>query len=197
MEAAGMKSRLSSPFSYNNVDDLLIYYENHHGSYLSPSGSLKWYYTSQSNRAAYKHSDTPFPGDASSTSSYVPNIRLYYTTGPKTLSSLTGVQASTAFVQPGSVNNTILRLDFEVTGCTGTLDLTEIKVTSKNTNDADIKANGVKAYRTSTPEFSTANQFGSGVSFASAATISGTYDPPGWHYLSLDYLRHCTWCDRG
>lgn len=109
--------------------------------------------------------------------------------GPKTLSSLTGVQASTDAVEPGSVDNQILRLDFDVTGAAGTLDLTEIKVTSQNDDDGDIATNGVKAYRTSTATFSTANQFGSNVSFVSGvATISDTYDlPTGMTYVWITY----------
>jgi parallel beta-helix repeat protein len=84
---------LDSTFSYNNVDNLLIYYENRDGSYAS--GYPRWYYTSKSNRAAYKYQDSSFPETPGTLSSYVPNIRFYYTTTPKTLSSLTGVQAST------------------------------------------------------------------------------------------------------
>jgi parallel beta-helix repeat protein len=177
---------LDSTFSYNNVDNLLIYYENRDGS--GASGYPYWYYTSKTNRAAYKYQGGSFPETPGTLSYYVPNIRLYYTTAPKTLSSLTGVQASTDCLPPGSVDNPILRLDFEVTGTTDTLNLTEIKVTAKNTDDSDIAANGVKAYITSTPVFSTANQFGSGASFASSATISGTYDLlPGTNYLWITY----------
>ena len=167
---------LSTPFSYCNVSNLLIYYENRDGTYAT--GYPDWYYTSHADRAAYKYQDGSFPGDAFSTSSYVPNIRLYYSAaGAKTLSPLTGVQASTEIVEPGSADNEILRLDFEVTGCTGTLGLTEIKVTAQNDDDADIAANGVKAYLTTTPTFSNANQFGSSVSLSGGvATITGNYD---------------------
>ena len=177
---------LDSTFSYNNVDNLLIYYENRDGSYAS--GYPYWYYTSKSNRAAYKYQSSSFPETGGTRSYYVPNVRFYYNTAPKTLNSLTGVQASTDCLPPSSVDNPILRLDFEVTGTTGTLNLTEIKVTAKNTDDADIAGGGVKAYITSTPMFSTANQFGSGASFASSATISDTYDLlPGTNYLWITY----------
>ena len=170
---------LSTNFSYCNIDNLLIYYENRDGS--GASGHPYWYYTSHTDRAVYKYQDSNFP-DTSGTKTYrVPNIRLYHSpAGAKTFSSLTGIQASTANVEPGSENKPILRLDFDVTGCSGTLNLTEIKVTSKNDADADIAANGVKAYRTSTTTFSTDNQFGAGASFVgSVATITGTYDLPG------------------
>ena len=179
---------LDSTFSYNNVDNLLIYYENRDGS--GASGYPYWYYTYKGSRAAYKYQSGSFPDVAGTVSGYVPNIRLYYSTDPKkTLSSLTGVQACTACLAPGSADNEILRLDFEVSGCNGSLNLTEIKVTSKNTCDADIAANGVKAYHTTVPTFSTANQFGAGgASFASVATISGTYDLlPGTNYLWVTY----------
>lgn len=137
----------TTPFSYDNVNNLLIYYENRDGSCATYDYPI-WYYTGEFNRVAYKNRDHSFPETAGCTSWYVPNIRMYYATGPKTLSSLTGVQASTEIVQPGYENNAVLRLDFEVTGLTGTLNLTEINVTSKNTDDSDIAANGVKAYVT-------------------------------------------------
>ena len=185
-EAGGITS-LWTARSYNNVDNLLIYYENQDGSYASRHPY--WYYTSKSNRAAYKYRDGSFPDVAGKVSGYVPNIRLYYSTDPKKmLSLLTGVQTCTSCLAPGSADNEILRLDFEVSGCNCSLNLTEIKVTSKSTCDADIATNGVKAYITSTPVFSTASQFGSGASFASAATISGTLDLlPGTNYLWVTY----------
>ena len=180
---------LGTSFTYTNADNLLIYYENRDGSYKY--GYPIWHYTSKSNRAAYKYADNTFPTGSGTVSDKVPNVRLFYGAAgpsPKTLSSLTGAQASTDCVIPGSTNNPILRLDFEVTGTDGTLNLTEIKVTSNNTDDADITASGVKAYRTSTPTFSTEHQFGSGASFASAATIAGNYDlPTGTTYLWITY----------
>jgi hypothetical protein len=154
------------------------------------SGYPKWYYTSKPDRAAYKYADTSFPAVSGTVWEKVPNVRLYYTlAGPKTLSSLTGVQASTEYVTPGSTNNPILRLDFGVTGINGTLNLTEIKVTSNNTDDADITASGVKAYRTSVATFSTEHQFGSATSFSEGmATFTDTYDlPSGTTYIWIAY----------
>ena len=68
---------LSTPFTYNNVDNLLIYYENRDGSYAS--GYPYWYYTSQTDRAAYKYQDGSFPTTSGSLTYRVPNLRLYYT----------------------------------------------------------------------------------------------------------------------
>ncbi|RLG46006.1 MAG: hypothetical protein DRN90_07200, partial [Thermoproteota archaeon] len=66
---------LSTPFSYNNVDNLLIYYENRAGSYTSDYP--EWYYTSKANRAAYKRYDWGFPTGDGTVCDLVPNVRLY------------------------------------------------------------------------------------------------------------------------
>jgi len=66
---------LSTPFSYNNVDNLLIYYENREGSYTSDYP--EWYYTSKANRAAYKRYDWGFPTGDGTVCDLVPNVRLY------------------------------------------------------------------------------------------------------------------------
>ena len=71
---------LDTPFSYNGVDNLVIYWENWDGDY--DSGYPYWQYTSQTNRAKYYYNDYNDPDDPGSATgylcSYVPNIRLYY-----------------------------------------------------------------------------------------------------------------------
>jgi hypothetical protein len=108
----------------------------------------------------------------------------------KKLSSITYNQASTDDVTINSTNNEILRLDFNVTGKNGTLNLNSITVTSQNTSDADIKSSGVKLYRTTSTTFSTANQLGSAASFSSGeVTFSGlNYNLPyGTTYIWVTY----------
>ncbi len=108
----------------------------------------------------------------------------------KKLSSISYNQASTADVGQGSLNNKILRLDFDVEGGNGTLNLNSIKVTSQNTSDADIASSGVKLYRTTTTTFSTDNQLGTAQSFSSgSATFSSlSYDLPyGTTYIWVCY----------
>lgn len=104
-----------------------------------------------------------------------------FTLSTKTLGIIAYNQASTANVNVGSNNNAIVRLDFPVTGNTGTLYLNSITVSSLNTSDADIPAGGVKLYQTSTNVFSTANLLGSALSFSGGtATFSSlNYDLPG------------------
>ncbi|MCF7920863.1 MAG: carboxypeptidase regulatory-like domain-containing protein [Candidatus Cloacimonetes bacterium] len=65
-----------TPFEYNGVDNLLIWWENYDGEGVS--GYPTFYYTSKTSRAIYKYADTTFPSALTGyISSYVPNIRLY------------------------------------------------------------------------------------------------------------------------
>jgi|GEM_PF-764338 hypothetical protein len=87
-------------------------------------------------------------------------------------------QASTNQVIQGSTNQEILRLDINVLGNSGTLNLNSIAVNSNNSNDADISA--IKLYRTSSTTFSTANPIGTLQSFSGGvATFTNlNYDLP-------------------
>ncbi len=108
----------------------------------------------------------------------------------KSLNSITYVQASTADVLVSTSDNKILRIGFDVTGTAGTLPLNSIQLTSNNIDDADIPANGVKLYWTTTTTFSTANLLGTAQSFSGGlATFSGfNYDlPTGMTYVWVAY----------
>jgi hypothetical protein len=100
---------------------------------------------------------------------------------PKTLTSITYNQASSSDITINQSNVEILRMDFKVSGGTGTLNLNSIKITADNDADADIASSGVKLYRTTTTTFSTANQLGTSQSLSSSsATFSSlSYDLPG------------------
>ena len=110
---------------------------------------------------------------------------------PKSLSSLTVNQASTDSVGTGSNDNPILRLDFDVTGNTGTFTLNSIEVEPQNTDNADVTANGVKLYRTTcrSTTFSTDNLLGTAQSFSSPANFSSlNYNlPEGMTYVWVTY----------
>jgi hypothetical protein len=109
---------------------------------------------------------------------------------PKALNTITYNQASTDDVAPGASNKEILRLDFDVTGSTGTLNLNSIEVASNNTSDTDIATNGVKLYRTSSTTFATDNLLGSAQSFSSGTVTfsSLAYDlPSGTSYIWVVY----------
>jgi len=132
------------------------------------------------NCAQYWEADTSPPAGNGTLTGSRPNIQIEYSSpAAKSLSGITYNQASTAQVATGSTNQEILRLDFEVSGATGTLNLNSIVVTSNNTSDADIS--NVKLFRTATTSFSTDNQLGTSQSFSGGtATFSSlSYDLPG------------------
>ena len=90
----------------------------------------------------------------------------------------------------GSPDVPVLRTDLKVYGNAGTLDLERISFNSLNTSDADLSANGVKLYSTTTQDFNTDNPVGSPVNFIDGvATFSALSHPlsPGHNYLWLAY----------
>ncbi|MCX6278712.1 MAG: hypothetical protein NT004_11510, partial [Bacteroidetes bacterium] len=106
----------------------------------------------------------------------------------KSLTSITYNQASVAAVPQGATNQEILRLDFAVTGNSGTLNLNSIVVNSLNTSNADVTS--VKLYRTTSTTFSTSNALGSATNFSGGnATFSSlAYDlPTGTTYIWVAY----------
>lgn len=66
-----------APFAYNGTDNLIVYWQNWDGLYAS--GIPTFRYTSRSNRSKYKYQDYSFPTVTGFRSSYVPNVRLFYT----------------------------------------------------------------------------------------------------------------------
>lgn len=97
----------------------------------------------------------------------------------KTLTSVTGTQASTSFILKADINKEVLRLDFVAAGpSTGILSLNNINVTYTGSSSTDIPLNGVKLYRTTTTTFSTAYPLGTAQSLsAGVASFSGlNYD---------------------
>jgi len=65
-----------TPFAYNGVDNLMIWWDNFDGDYAS--GYPSFYYTNQTSRAIYKYADGTFPASSTGTISYyVPNLRIY------------------------------------------------------------------------------------------------------------------------
>jgi len=108
----------------------------------------------------------------------------------KAVGSITYNQASTADVFPGQIDAEVLRMDVDVTGNTGTLNLNSIQITANNSNNSDIASSGVKLYRTTTTTFSTTNQLGTAQSLSSGtATFSSlNYDlPSGTTYIWAVY----------
>jgi hypothetical protein len=107
---------------------------------------------------------------------------------PKVLNSITYNQASTAAAPQGSTNQEILRLDFAVTGNSGTLNLNSIVVESLNTSDGDVTS--VRLYRTTSTTFSTAIPLGTATNFSGGSATFGSlgYDlPSGTTYVWVAY----------
>jgi len=71
------KLDLDTTFSYNGVDNLLIYWENWDGDYQS-GPTFRYTSTSPNYRAVYDYTDGSMPTTAGHTTYSRPNIRLHY-----------------------------------------------------------------------------------------------------------------------
>lgn len=181
---------LTNAFPYQSANgNVLILCESNYGGAGASTYPSFYYTTVASNQHSSARTDNSPPSSNLSPNTSRPNIQIEYTLPvPKSLSSITYNQASTASVGVGSTDQEILRLDFAVTGSTGTLNLNSIVVTSNNTSDADIS--NVKLFRTTTSTFSTANQLSSTQTFSGGSVTfsSLSYDlPTGITYVWVAY----------
>jgi hypothetical protein len=65
---------LQTPFPWNNINNLLIKWENHRGSYTFDE---PWfYYTTKTNTVGYKHQDASYPTTDGARDGLRPNIKL-------------------------------------------------------------------------------------------------------------------------
>jgi len=90
---------------------------------------------------------------------------------PKYVENIGYSQASDDFVATRSDNNPILRLDVEIGGNDGTVNLDSIAVTSLNTDDIDLKANGVKMFASTDTVFGNSHQIASGIDFVNGKAV--------------------------
>ncbi len=109
----------------------------------------------------------------------------------KYLTNINTVMASSDRIAAGTDNNDILRTEFRVYGNTGDFILEEYTVNSLNTDDDDIKNQGVRLFLTSEKDFHTSNQISySGVNFVNGvAEFTGlNVDlPTGYSYVWVTY----------
>ncbi len=105
----------------------------------------------------------------------------------KTITSIAGVQASTALVLQGATNQPVLRLDYVVAGPSGgSLLLNSIAATYTGTIASDIAASGVKLYWTTNTTFATTNLLGTAQSLVAGVASFSTLNynlPTGTSYV--------------
>ncbi len=183
---------LDTPFPYNNIDNLGIYYENRDGSYAS--GYPVFRYTSQTNRAIYRYLDGSFPASAGTLSSYLPNIQLNITPStPMSYASSTVTQNNTTPVTPGSTNQEVVGIQVVTSGGLSPLSATSFSCTTIGGDGTTAPATDIQNaklwYTGTSSTFATTTQFGSTVaapngvfSFAGSQTLS-----PGTNYFWLTY----------
>ena len=110
---------------------------------------------------------------------------------PRSLGSVAGTQASTEPAARGSANNAVVRVQFNVTGNTGTLTLNSITIGNTGT-ETDANVSPVKVWFTTSSTFSATEQLGANGTFSAGSVtitpLSGKQLPDGSSYLwiSLD-----------
>jgi len=147
--------------------------------YLPTSDLSKTYYLAFEGKTGYGHGVC------------IDNIAVEETGSvEKQITNLTIEQASEEFVASNTDNNPILQIPIRIQGNSGTLQLNSFSVSSKNTDDSDIKPNGVKLWITELPVFANPMQLGTGQNFSNGSvTISSINQemPYGYSYLWLTY----------
>lgn len=180
---------LSTPFSYNGSDNLLVLVEaNYGGGGTGTSSGVGVRYSSATSSHQYWQADTNPPTGNGTVTNNRPNIQITLTTANMSYVSSTTDQASTSVIPVGATDQPIIRLNVVTEGSSNPFSITSITfTTSGTTNTSDITA--AKVYYTTTPTFSTATQFGSTVNNPSGTfTVTGSQTlATGNNYFWLAY----------
>ncbi len=162
--AAGswMEITLSTPFVYNNTDNLVIAVDENTPSYAASNGFWR-VFTSGSNTGIYFRSDSnnpdpAAPPTATGRSSDINQLQLVFAT-PQLFTSATTEQGATTPVLVGGENQEIIRLKVETSGSTSPVNLQSITFTTSGTTSISDLTSAVCYYTTSTT-FSTSEAFG-------------------------------------
>jgi hypothetical protein len=92
---------------------------------------------------------------------------------PKKVNSITVSQTNTMSAVSGATMNPIARININISGNTGSLNLENMSVASLNTNDNDVLAAGVKLFTTTDSTFTNATLLASASFVSSTASFTG------------------------
>ncbi|MEJ5302013.1 MAG: fibronectin type III domain-containing protein [Bacteroidales bacterium] len=173
-----MEITLTTPFNYNNIDNLAIAVDENTSGYNS--SNIYWYsFAPGGNRGIYYRSDVTNPDPnspptATGTSSSINQIQLDITPPSNmSITSSTTYQIDDPVLQ-GDNDAAILATQIITDGTQNPLTVSSITFTTTGTtNTSDITS--AKVYYTTTPTFSTAAPFGSAIPNPSGTlTFTGT-----------------------
>jgi len=135
---------LTTPFDFNNTGNLLIYWENRDGSYVS--GYPTFRYTTVTDAAKYKYADGTFPTAAGSVVSTRPNLKISYSPLAQDLPSVSTANAETVTDVAAILGGEILDGGTSAITATGVVYSTTANpeiggagVTNAPTNPADLE----------------------------------------------------------
>ena len=103
---------LTTPFAYNGVDNLLIYWANNDGVYASGQPSFRYTSTSPDYRCIYKYADGSFPNVSGSRTTSRPNIQIGFPLLPYD-ANLLSIDAP---VTPGTVGSSPVEISLQNDG---------------------------------------------------------------------------------
>ncbi|MDD2964856.1 MAG: BNR-repeat neuraminidase N-terminal domain-containing protein [Bacteroidales bacterium] len=172
-----MEITLSTPFSYNNTDNLVIAVDENTTSWNSSSVSWYSFVPGTDYRSLYYYADATNPNPASpptgTRSTSVNQVQLVYQSG-MTFTSSTTVTASSNPVLPGSTDQPVVALQVVVDGSVSPFSVSGVDfTTSGTTNVADLSS--AKVYYTTSSTFSNAVPYGSAISSPSGTlAFTGT-----------------------
>jgi hypothetical protein len=165
---------LTTPFEYNNSDNLIIYWENLHGTFSF--GNFPYFKSTitSNNSIKFAHSSmgSVLPGNGENGDNR-PNTRLTIDNDALTISSAYLIQ-NEGFLLPGDFNKPIINIRINVDGTEGAVYIDSLEITTNGTTTLD-DIDAIAVYYTGTSDvFSTDVQFGTGAQASSTLTIAGS-----------------------
>ena len=126
------KIPLQTPFNYNGTDNLVVYWENHDGTYVS--GYPIFNYTSTTgNMAKYNYQDASFPTANGTLTTSRPNIEFIH----DAIGCASNRLPDTAYVQLLSVEGGIIDISSPVSGCSDGTENVSIKIRNNGNDTID------------------------------------------------------------
>ncbi len=164
--AGWMDIALSTPFEYNNIDNLVIAVDENTPGYADSRANWGIFFGGDNSGIYYKSNSTnPDPASppaATSLKSSINRLQLEFVVTQQSFTSAITEQVSTNPALIGSTDQEIVRLKVVTTGSTNPLSISSVTFnTSGTTSVADITS--AVCYYTTTSTLSTAQSFGSPV----------------------------------
>lgn len=182
--------QLTTPFSYNGTDNLIIAVDENTSGAHSSSDHFYCSATSNYQGLVYTGATNTDPSSpaAGTRKQYIPNVKLIFNTGMTYVSSTTTQNTLPTVV--GATDQQVVGFEVVALGNQSPIDVTSITVNANGTTSLSDISNAKLYYTGTTAVFSASNQFGStyGSPTSTDFSITGTQTlAEGTNYFWLTY----------